>query len=112
MLEPCPPMSNAERQRRFQASHPGYDARRKARSRAAERRGATKIMAAMASATAATPEPIATPEPLALPAPVEVNVIPAKRALLMLPAPVEAIVIPGLNAIPTKPAATRERVAA
>src|SRR5204863_3969065 len=80
MLEPCPRMSNAERQRKFQASHPGYDARRKARSRAAERRGGAKLMAAMASANAGTPEPIATPEPLALPAPVEVSVIPTRSA--------------------------------
>ena len=87
------------------------DARRQARSRAAAKRGAAQIMAAMARAAAGTPEPIATPEPLALRATFEVCVIPAKRAPLMLPAPVEVIVIPGLNAIPATRQAMRERVA-
>jgi hypothetical protein len=38
MLTDMPPMSNAERQRKFQLGHPGYDARRKARQRQSARR--------------------------------------------------------------------------
>jgi hypothetical protein len=40
MLTDTPPMSNNERQRKFQLGHPGYDARRKARQRQSARRAA------------------------------------------------------------------------
>ena len=33
MLKPAPPLTTAQRQAMFQASHPGYDRRRKARGR-------------------------------------------------------------------------------
>jgi hypothetical protein len=45
MLIDSPPMSNAERQRKFQLGHPGYDARRKARQRQSARRAGELLKA-------------------------------------------------------------------
>ena len=45
MIQEHGPMSNAERQRKFQLGHPGYDARRKARQRQAARRAVEKLRA-------------------------------------------------------------------
>ena len=73
-------MSNLERQRRFQASHPGYDRRRVARKRAAVKRGAAQRLAALAAQAAAAE---------------------AKPQVLMLPAPVEDPVVVELNALAT-----------
>jgi hypothetical protein len=47
MLRPAPPLSNAQRQREFQASHPGYDRRRKARQRASSKRAIALRLAAL-----------------------------------------------------------------
>src|SRR5687768_6796653 len=84
-LRPVPAMSNAERQRRFQDAHPGYDRRRKARQRAAAKRGAALLLKALhaKAAEAAPAEPLALPAPLAVPA---VPVLAVAR--LALPAPV------------------------
>jgi hypothetical protein len=49
-------MSNAERQRLFQLGHPGYDARRKARERAAGKRAARASIAKRSAAAAAAAE--------------------------------------------------------
>jgi hypothetical protein len=87
-----PPMSNAERQRRFQAAHPGYDRRRKARQRAAAKRVEAQHRAERLRAAQAAE---ATPQTLALPAPVQVMLIPVP-ATRLLPAPVE---VPALAAI-------------
>jgi hypothetical protein len=101
MLKPATPMSNAERQRRFQAAHPGYDRRRKARQRAGlkaygERKKAERLAAAAAG------EPLALPEPAVTP--------PVERVMLALPAPAVVPVLPGLNAL-NAITATAERVA-
>lgn len=85
-------MSDLERQRVFQARHPGYDRRRKARERAASkryvmqlRRAATVAALIEAQAAEATPVVVATPVPvvtrLALPAPVVDPVIAELDAL-------------------------------
>jgi hypothetical protein len=83
-------MSNAERQALFQKRHPGYDARRKARQRAAEKR-----------AVAMAAEPLALPEPAAS---------PVSRAVLMLPAPAVVPVLPGMNTIERTPAAAEPQL--
>jgi hypothetical protein len=75
-------MSNAERQRRFQARHPGYDRRRKARRRGAAKRDAARRVAAL-EAQAATTTPAVTA------APVEMLLHPLPTYRLALPAPVE-----------------------
>ena len=46
-------MSNAERQRRFQQRHPGYDVRRKALSRQMADQGAERLEAERRAAAAA-----------------------------------------------------------
>jgi hypothetical protein len=46
-------MSNAERQRNFQARHPGYDARRKGRQRSAVKAYMARMMAERQAAIAA-----------------------------------------------------------
>jgi hypothetical protein len=82
-------MSNAERQRKFQLANPGYDARRKARERASEKRGVemrkaklrAEALAHQAQTAAATIR------------------IPASKPMLMLPAPVVTVEIPGMTTI-------------
>ena len=85
-------MSNAERQRNFRKSHPGYYARIQAAKRASAKRGGAQLMAAMEAAAktqeAAQAAPLTAAVPLALPMPPE---------RLMLPAPVEVLVFPGLK---------------
>ena len=71
MLTEPPPMTNAQRQRRFQERNPGYDRRRKAKRRAAQQVELQRYILAMQAAAA-----------------VEV------RESLMLPAPVEPVVFP------------------
>jgi hypothetical protein len=70
-------MSNAERQKRFQAANPGYDARRKARERGMAMRAVQRARAAIRAHAAAA----------------------ANRPVLMLPAPVEDPIIAELNAL-------------
>jgi hypothetical protein len=79
MLKISPPMSNAERQRKFQRAHPGYDARRKGRQRSGIKRYLAwqKVqaqLAALAQQAQMTAETIQ---------------VPAIKPMLMLPAPVE-----------------------
>jgi hypothetical protein len=72
MLRPCPPISNAERQRQFRERNPGYYGRLHAKRRAALRAfTAQKNAAAQAMA--------------------------ARREQLLLPAPVEVVEIPGMT---------------
>jgi hypothetical protein len=106
MLIPAGPMSNAERQRRFQAAHPGYDRRRKARRRAALKRSSKKGMDEHLAVLRAEQATMASDAP-ALPAPAPAP--PAPHRVLTLPAPADQIVVPGLNAIARPPAATAER---
>src|SRR5207253_5649955 len=94
-LEPVPPMSNNERQRRFQNAHPGYDRRRKARERAlAKRVGAQALEARRAAAAAAAVVARATQttsiESFAATSPVATLVasLVSPPARLCLPAPV------------------------
>lgn len=63
MMTPTPPQSNAERQRHFQRAHPGYDARRKARQRAAGKRVAAQLRAAQLAAAAEGSVAVAQAEP-------------------------------------------------
>jgi hypothetical protein len=77
MLIIPPPMSNAERQRRFQKRNPGYDRRRKANARASAKRGAEQLLAALHAKMAAE----------------------APRPVLMLPAPVEDPMMAEVNAL-------------
>src|SRR5687767_10347705 len=87
MLTPVPTMSNAERQRKFRESHPGYFRKYHARKRAMAKAVRARMLAeAQAAADAA-------------------KAARATRPLLMLPAPVELPVIPGLNSIGATPAA-------
>ena len=86
MLVIPPPMSNAERQRRFQASHPGYDRRRKSRRRGSAKRAAAQLLVALQAKAAE-----------------------AKREVLMLPAPVENLVLVELNALAASLASTPAR---
>jgi hypothetical protein len=71
-LRPVPAMTNAERQRKFQDAHPGYDRRRKARERAMAKRGAALFVPAM---------PVPAVARLALPAPVVDPVMAELEAL-------------------------------
>jgi hypothetical protein len=72
MLTIPPAMTNAERQKRFQARNPGYDRRRKARQRAMEKRASERFPALWAQLTAQVAATAAAPRPvLMLPAPVE-----------------------------------------
>jgi hypothetical protein len=89
MLVPTPPMSNAERQRRFQAAHPGYDSRRKARERASAKRGAAQILEALRT--------------------MSVEQVPAQR--LALPAPVVDPLLAELDALSAALASARAREA-
>ena len=77
MLIIPPPMSNAERQRRFQKRNPGYDRRRKANARESAKRGAEQLLAALQAKMAAE----------------------APRPVLMLPAPVEDPMMAEVNAL-------------
>jgi hypothetical protein len=91
MLIPAPPLTNAQRQWMFQAAHPGYDRRRKARKRAGLKAHSAKTKAARAAAEAlATASAQIPPAPLALPPP------PVR---LMLPAPVTDPAMSALNAL-------------
>jgi hypothetical protein len=103
MLLTPPPLSNAERQRRFQRRHPGYDRRRKAAKRAAEKRTIARLRAAAQAAAAGarvaeakaaeTMAAEARPQPLMLPAPVgnpllaELNALAASLARRSAPEP-------------------------
>ena len=77
-------MSNLERQRRFQAGHPGYDRRRKARQRGASKRAVKQMRREWAAQAAAEAEAVA---------------VEAKPQLLMLPAPIEDPMMAQLNAM-------------
>ena len=90
-------MSNLERQRRFQANHPGYDRRRKARGRVTNKRAAKQMVMAWAAQARAAEAAAA---------------VEAKPQLLMLPAPVEDPMMDQLNAMAASLAAgpARERV--
>ena len=107
-LRPTPPMSNAERQRRFQAAHPGYDRRRKARERAMAGRGAALFVTALrAKAAEAAPA-----EALVLAAPLAVPAVPVPMvARLALPAPVVDPVMAELDALRAALASPRAREA-
>jgi hypothetical protein len=81
MLRPAPPMTTKERQERFQAAHPGYDRRRKARRRFTPEAMAAYLQAAQASmAETSEADPVEAPVP-ALPAPVELPLLPALNDL-------------------------------
>ena len=125
MLVPTPPKSNAERQRRFQAAHPGYDRRRKARRRGMLKRAVAQIrQAEEAMAAEAKPaEPLALPAPLAVPAikaPIPIHrdwrplpvLTSARLALLALPAPVVDPAIAELEALRAALASSRARAGA
>ncbi len=78
MLQPCPPVSNTERQRAFRERNPGYYGRLHAKNRALI---AARI--AEEQATQALPAPARTP--------------------LQLPAPPPAVELPILITLPTTP---------
>jgi hypothetical protein len=102
MLLPAPPMSNAERQRRFQDAHPGYDRRRKARQRGSEKRGAAQLAAQLAAKLHAAGEVEAAAslvQSLPLHARAQLLLIPVPTTRLALPAPVEMPVLPAINDI-------------
>jgi hypothetical protein len=108
-LRPVPAMTNAERQRKFQDAHPGYDRRRKARERAMAKRGAALFVQAL-QAKAADAAPA---EPLALPATVAVPAMPVPAvARLALPAPVVDPVMAELEALGAALASSRARARA
>jgi hypothetical protein len=93
---PKPPMTNGERQRKFQRSHPGYDARRKSRERAMEKRARAQfaeLWAALikAAEAAEAAKAAASAAPLALPAPVEMPLLPAINDLNILVAEARAV---------------------
>ena len=94
-------MTNAERQRKFQDAHPGYDRRRKARQRGASKRAveAQRLMALLQAKTAAAAAAAAAAVSAAetVPAPVGVLRIPVPPMRLALPAPVELPVLPAIN---------------
>lgn len=93
-------MTNAERQRKFQDAHPGYDRRRKARQRGASKRAveAQRLMALLQAKTAAAAAAAAAVSAAeTVPAPVEVLRIPVPPMRLALPAPVELPVLPAIN---------------
>jgi hypothetical protein len=87
MLIIPPPMTNAERQRLFQLSHPGYDRRRKARQRARVNHAVAQLRAAAQAQAAAKANP----------------------PVLMLPAPVEDLAMAELNALAASLASTPVR---
>ena len=107
-LRPVPAMSNAERQRRFQDAHPGYDRRRKARRRAMIKHAVAQMRQAKeAMAAEATPA-----EPLALPAPLTIAATSVPAApRLALPAPVVDPVMAELDALRAALASSRARAA-
>jgi hypothetical protein len=81
-------MSNAERQRRFRASHPGYNKKYNRRPNAEEtRRIKQRILEAFAAKAAEAAAKAAAAKPQ-----------------LLLPAPAEPIIIPGMNTIEATPA--------
>jgi hypothetical protein len=84
--------SNVERQRDFQAAHPGYDRRRKARQRASSGRGAALLMAQLQAK--ATAEQTHTAETTIQ--------IPATKPPLMLPAPAENPLLAEVEALRAK----------
>ena len=101
MLSIPPPMSSAERQRRFQARHPGYDRRRKAAERGGLKRATERFRAARHATTAAGAAAMvpATPAP-ASPASAEAITplaLPLPTTRLALPAPAVLPVLPALN---------------
>src|SRR5215203_440169 len=89
MLMIPPPTSSAERQRKFQMAHPGYDRRRKARGRDRAKRAVAMMKAQMRE--------MALAEQAQTAAATIQN--PAAKPLLMLPAPVEKFEIPGMTTI-------------
>jgi hypothetical protein len=98
-------MSNAERQRNFQARHPGYDARRKARQRSAEKAYlARKTAERHAAAAAAKQQALAE----AAAASTDVSVPPSLPESAVAPTPA----LPGPNEIPPATEQVAERKAA
>lgn len=85
-------MTNAERQRKFQKAHPGYDARRKKTSRASAKRGALLLLKAMKAKFAAE---------------VEAQTLTPAKPFLMLPAPVVDPLMAEINALAEKLARAR-----
>jgi len=84
-----PPMTNAERQRRFRQSHPGYYQRLHA-----QRRAHIKALCAEQTVAAKCVAATLVSEPVVLK-------IPIPRERLMLPAPVEVLEFPGLKTLQT-----------
>ncbi len=86
MLRPAPPMSNAERQRKFRASHPGYNRKYSGHSTRAQRRRATQQIIELqrkceAHVQLVLRSTICKPLPLLLPAPVVTIELPAMTTL-------------------------------
>jgi hypothetical protein len=92
MLKRKAPMTNNERQRRFQAANPGYDARRKARQRQMSENTCARLRRASLAAAKAERARAAAEAP---------------RPVLMLPAPVEDPVMAELDALKASLAAPR-----
>jgi hypothetical protein len=86
MLKPAPPMSNGERQRKFQLGHPGYDRRRKARERGMAKRIVKQMRAKAAALARAQQAQRAAAAAQTAAATIQ---MPANKPLLMLPAPVK-----------------------
>jgi hypothetical protein len=87
MITLPPPMSNAQRQRKFQQANPGYDRQRKARERGMARRELEQMQAALqAEALAQQAQTAAAEAAQTMTATIQ---IPANKPLLMLPAPIK-----------------------
>jgi hypothetical protein len=89
MLKKSGPMSNGERQRRFRASHPGYNRKYNGHPTAAQRRKVKQMLAEMhvqaeAHVRLVLHSTICKPLPLMLPAPVEMLVIPGMNTFGMI----------------------------
>jgi hypothetical protein len=84
MLKRKAPMSNNERQRRFQAANPNYDRLRKARQRQMSENTCARLRRASLAAAKAEQARAAAEAP---------------RPVLMLPAPVEDLAMAQLNAL-------------
>jgi hypothetical protein len=104
MLLPVQPVSNAERQRKFRESHPGYFAKYRVntkRVRAEVRAQMAQLLRDEAAAKAAAEaEKQKAAEQLLLPAP---------RPMLLLPAPVVVVTMPATPALPASPELAERR---
>lgn len=101
MLLPAPPLSNAQRQRDFQARHPGYDRKRKARQRAAFNAAAKAARAAREAMNApATAQPPALPAPVVDPVMIAMNEMVANLARAKRQTHAPAALVPRSSARP------------